>query len=374
MIPLLNLALALILVILLEPLVTYFRDKKHLRQFPNQNCLSGITNLGYILERCGGFRSKNLHQVHLKHPIVRIGPTSLSFSTPGAIRDIYGHSTACIKGDTYLVSSGPHAHVLDVVDKGEHARKRRYMSNVFASRNLETWEYKVVDKIERFASTAGGVLDFRKWSNLFTVEAIVDIAVSRRLGCLENGSDTVANPAPNGGKKSISYIGSLHADRRATTSWRRGRDFDGLLKYMAQEKIRQHNRGDDLDDLVRCMLQDNRGIARDLHAGEVEAELSVLMNAGSDTKAIALTNVMYHLIKFPSALDCLRKELDMVLSNTADRLVTYAQVKNLPYLRACLDESLRLSPPVAFGLNRKTPSEGIIIDGNWLPGGVTVGA
>lgn len=44
----------------------------------------------------------------------------------------------------------------------------------------------------------------------------------------------------------------------------------------------------------------------------------------------------------------------------------------MPFLRACLDESLRLWPPTSHGLPRLTPSEGVNISGEWIPGGVTV--
>ncbi|KAI1396781.1 cytochrome P450 [Hypoxylon fuscum] len=81
---------------------------------------------------------------------------------------------------------------------------------------------------------------------------------------------------------------------------------------------------------------------------------------------------MYYLLRSPKALDRLRGELDTAVEPTHD-IASYAEVKNLPYLRACLDESLRLSPPVAFGLNRKTPPEGMFIDGHWIPGNTTVG-
>jgi benzoate 4-monooxygenase len=33
---------------------------------------------------------------------------------------------------------------------------------------------------------------------------------------------------------------------------------------------------------------------------------------------------------------------------------------------------MRLLPPVSFGLNRKTGPQGLTVDGQWIPGGVTV--
>lgn len=81
---------------------------------------------------------------------------------------------------------------------------------------------------------------------------------------------------------------------------------------------------------------------------------------------------MYFLFKTPAALSRLRDELTAALDGSQE-VAKYANVKNLPYLHACINESLRLLPPVAFGLNRMTPPEGLMIDGNWIPGGTLVG-
>lgn len=42
-------------------------------------------------------------------------------------------------------------------------------------------------------------------------------------------------------------------------------------------------------------------------------------------------------------------------------------------MRACIDEALRMSPPVGTGNGRETPASGITIDGEFLPGDVDVG-
>lgn len=94
------------------------------------------------------------------------------------------------------------------------------------------------------------------------------------------------------------------------------------------------------------------------------------MDAGSDTTAIALTHVLYYLIKNPRSLAILREEVAEVMSEEA--IAPYAKVKNLPYLKACLDESLRLSPPVSRGLERRTPPGGMQIAGETIPGDVAV--
>lgn len=95
------------------------------------------------------------------------------------------------------------------------------------------------------------------------------------------------------------------------------------------------------------------------------------MNAGSDTTAIALTHAMYYLVKNPNKLQRLREELDQHLK-PEEKIPSYASVRDIAYLRACLDESLRLSPPVSFGLQRKTPSKGTVINGEWVAGDTLV--
>jgi cytochrome P450 len=102
--------------------------------------------------------------------------------------------------------------------------------------------------------------------------------------------------------------------------------------------------------------------------------LIVMMNAGSDTTAIAMTNFLYIMMKHPHILAKLRAEIDGALKEEEPnmKVAPYAKVRNLPYLKACIDESLRLWPPTGAGLPRETPEGGTAILGQYIPGGVTV--
>jgi len=80
---------------------------------------------------------------------------------------------------------------------------------------------------------------------------------------------------------------------------------------------------------------------------------------------------MYQLLANPSCLAKLRAEIDAVVE-PSETVVPYDKVRHLPYLRACLDESLRLFPPSTFGLPRRTPKEGAPILGDFIPGETSV--
>jgi benzoate 4-monooxygenase len=215
----------------------------------------------------------------------------------------------------YAAPAGPHASLLDVINKEAHARKRRYMSHALATRNLETWEHKVVDKVRRLirqfdricdeaasaTNTKTGTLDFRKWANLFTVEAIADIALSHKLGCLDRGDDQVTITTADGNEKRIKYIECLHASKRATSTlvwatswfrflrtvltllpgwfrsqWLKGSQFDDMVHHLTRVRVERHRTGETLDDIVHCLIADKNGELRGLDIGEIEAEVGVL--------------------------------------------------------------------------------------------------
>ncbi|KAI0423053.1 cytochrome P450 [Xylaria grammica] len=409
-------SLSLLVYFILIPVFNYVRDPKQLRRFPAYRPLAGITNLVFMFEAAQekSFRSKTLLEKHREHPVLRIGPNSLSYGSYRAIKDIYGHGTKCTKGDFYQTLAGTHFHLADVIDKAEHARKRKVLSAAYALSNLETWEYKVADKVERFIRGAdkactpplklGHVrpdpkdltFDYRAWANYFTLDAIADIGLSERLGFLDQGHDLVKAERMDGTLFEVNYRACLHATARAQSSiawadkwygfnkwltnqlfpsfrryWKLNEGWDGIVYHRATQRLKRYQQGEKLSDFFQCLMEDKEGRPHGLEWGEIVAEVSIMMNAGSDTTAIAMNNAMYWLLRNPDCMAKLRNEIDAVLDD--DEVVApYDKVKHLPYLRACLDEALRITPPTSFGLPRKTPPEGAYVLGDFIPGNTTV--
>lgn len=80
---------------------------------------------------------------------------------------------------------------------------------------------------------------------------------------------------------------------------------------------------------------------------------------------------MHHLLRNPEKLAKLREEIDSSLDPN-EPITSFIEARHLPYLKACVDENLRLTPSIPYGLPRKTPPEGASIAGQWVAGGVTV--
>lgn len=380
----------------------YFRDEKGLRRYPGMNALAPFTNVAFIIASHRGFRSKELQELHAKgHPVLRTGPNSLSYSDPRAIKDIYGHNTKCTKDEQYSILSGTHFHLADVVDKHEHARKRKVLSSAYALKNLEEWEFKVADTTQRMINQfdkrcTGEVVDYRSWTNFFALDAISYIGVSQRLGFLDAGNDRCISTRPDGSRYEVNYRECLYATSRAQSRlawsypnykliiamsklvsptyrklWKLNEGWDGIYLTLANDRLQRYNAGEKLDDFFEALMHDKNGVPHNLEWGEILAEISIMMNAGSTTTAIAMANVMYQLLRNPNCMQRLREEVDSVLDED-EVIAPYEKVKYLPYLRACLDESMRFFPPTSHGLPRQTPAEGANILGDYIPGGVTV--
>ena len=96
--------------------------------------------------------------------------------------------------------------------------------------------------------------------------------------------------------------------------------------------------------------------------------------AGSDTTAITLSSIFYHLLKNMATLIRLRAEIDdAAAQGKLSSPVTFGETQNLVYLKAVINESLRMHSAVGLPLQRLVPVEGAELVGRKFPPGSTVG-
>jgi cytochrome P450 len=105
-----------------------------------------------------------------------------------------------------------------------------------------------------------------------------------------------------------------------------------------------------------------------MNHSEVVDTASILIVGGSETTATLLCGLTYYLVTTPHVLQRLQAEILNAFA-TEDE-IELGTVSRLPYLNSVVEEALRMYPPASSSFPRRTPREGEVIDGKFVPGNV----
>lgn len=295
-------------------LFVYLSRKPSLRDLPALVPFASISDLPYILynafNRASTTRSKALHDAHKNlGPVLVLGPNRISFSCPEAIRDIYGTATKCMKGDQYTTPGGI-PNIFTETNKHEHAVKRKRLSNAFATSNLITWEQKIAKNIHavlvRLDAQKGKTVDWRYLSNLFTLDAILSIGLSRDSGFVRAGTDRTLIEQADGSYRPGNMIPCVRSgnaafepivwsptwfpllrwltmsNRSYRHQWFLSQQWSLIVKQEVHRRMLIEAKGEQLDDIFACLLQDSKGNKLDLDEEEIASEVMILRKFTSD--------------------------------------------------------------------------------------------
>lgn len=157
-----------------------------------------------------------------------------------------------------------------------------------------------------------------------------------------------------------------------------------IMKFV-QERIARHNQPKDSEKMTaqdHPKTQDfleKMVLARDKDPEKVTDYHLFMMGqsnviAGSDTTAISLSSIMYHLLRHPSAFTRLRQEVDdFTAQGRCSEKVTFKESQEMPYFQAVVKEALRMHSATGLPLWRVVPCGGAHISGRFFPEGTTVG-
>lgn len=94
-------------------------------------------------------------------------------------------------------------------------------------------------------------------------------------------------------------------------------------------------------------------ISRGFGDDQINHLLEDLFSAGIDTTTSTINRTMIELMATPQSLTKLKHELDAALDHHQHSFTTTSHIENLPYLQACIKETLRLHPPAPLLLSHR---------------------
>ena len=293
-------------------------------------------------------------------------------------------------------------------DEDYHAKYRRCVNNAFSMSSLVGYEPLVDSTMnafieqtrQRYADT-GRSCKFSKWLQYFAFDVVGELTWSKRLGFVERDQDVdgivafvgafLAYAAPVGQMPFLDLLWEKNPVKLKLQKWGISKKVFAVTRFaLAQaadrvtetEKIKENGFLDEQSgkavDLLMKFTQAQHDHPEFMTDKQVLSSCTSMIFAGSETTAISLSSVFYHLIKHPRVYKKLMDELDEAAQNgtIAERdysKVSWAEAQKLPYLDAVVQESFRMHPAPGLILERVVPPQGMEICGEHIPGGTIVG-
>jgi cytochrome P450 len=344
--------------------------------------MCAITRIPFLWALIHGKQTHNLRRLHkIYGDVVRIAPNELSYTNPSAWKDIYAHRQGKPEMGKYRViySEHPGADHIVIADRENHSRLRKNLSHGFSEASMRQQESLIqsyVDLLmrclEQSSNDGQTPLNMCSWYNWTTFDIIGDLTFGEPFGCLESST---YHPWVSIIMDSI----KLGAYMQALSYVPFGRKLAMLFvpkKLVAKKKA--HHQMTIEKVKRRVELKEERadflgGVLKRKDQGftfpELVSNSSILIFAGSETTATALSAMTYYILKNPSSMATLVHEVRSAFSHNDE--ITINSVGNLKYMLACINETLRMFPPAAVGFSRVVPEGGDFIAGRWVPAGVS---
>ncbi|TGO63717.1 hypothetical protein BCON_0011g00600 [Botryotinia convoluta] len=359
--------------------------------------LARFTRLWYCWEIYKGHFERTNQQLHTRYgPIVRISPHEYSIDDVDAAKVIYSIGGGSFpKTPWYLAWQPPHQtphSLFSELDTHRHSVQRRKVANFYSMSSMVGYE-GYVDKcsellLRHFVESAisGDFVNMQHWLQCYAFDVIGEVTFGKRFGFLDMGEDKdgVFKALDDGGwyctfvglwcwihpwlfplmpnTGGIAYIVKFTAYRIAE----KGK----VLEERRSGDRKEEGTPDFVTRILMASEKDPEKITRD----DLVSTCQSNVGAGSDTTAITLSSVLYHLLKYPHTYQNLRDEIETAAKEgRVSDPITFKEAQGLPYLQAVVKEGLRVHPAVGLGLQRIVPAEGITIANQFIPGGSTVG-
>lgn len=326
-----------------------------------------------------------LQSLHEKYgEIVRIHPTELSFVGPEALHDIFLSRPPLPRPLVGLLAPPTDADDMGAtMNTEDHQRMRRVFHNSFSERALKQQEpfvqehtdilIKRLQDLAEDAEKGSKEVDILEWYSFTSFDVIGDLLFGESFHALENSEQhpwvkTLFTYIKFGVRlTALNNLGPMQQVMRWCTP-------NSLAEKVATHKEFTRDRvdkriaqGELRPDLMSEILQSRDQIG--LSLGELYSNAALIVIAGAQTSALACGSVTWFLLKNPSAMKRLQKEIRGTFRSVKD--ITIASTAKLPYLRAVIQETLRLHPPSPLNMSREVDRPGVIVSGHEMPIGVS---
>lgn len=325
----------------------------------------------------GSWRIRELHEKY--GLVVRIAPDELSYTTSTAWKKIYGQKTPefgkCLDGRGIAPTSVNGVKSMMTEEQDRHGRLRRAILPAFSERSVREQEgflQRYTDKmVEQLRKRCAEPQNMTKWYSLVAFDVVSDLAFGQASGCLDNADQPWLQVIGARAKSLVWFqmlmqLGLEPYMDRIMPKWAAEARKKHLKLTGEKVNARIARGAEDRKDFMSYILDSK---TENLNNTELVIMASTFIVAGSGTAAGGMSGITFLLCQNP---DKYRKLCDEIRSTfTRQEDITIQATSHCEYLKAVIDEGLRMYPPTPSTLPRWVPKGGQEIDGKYVPGGVS---
>ncbi|KAI1346041.1 averantin oxidoreductase [Xylaria sp. FL0043] len=349
--------------------------------------LAAASPLWMVLSYFHGKTPTDLLKAHEKYgPVVRIGPSELSYINPIQWREIYGFKAhghkEFSKDPIYHSGMKPNSAIINA-DKEHHSYVRKLLAHGFSETSLRDQEPvlkefidTMIRKLHEECRNGEQPLDIMTWYNFVVFDFIGYLTFGESFDCLTTGT-------------LHTWVGIFFSQARSLSFAQMSTRLPYLLRRPFTHRFLPQKVKEDLKT-IRALNVEKVGhrlknqppvpdfmdkLIEAFNSGKIspdqlEGNAEILIAAGSETTATALSGLTWLLLKNPRVLEKLKREIRTRFQHPDE--ITLAGVNECKYLLGCIEETLRVYPPSPQPHHRIIPAGGAMVNGEFLPAGTSV--
>ncbi|KAF3763682.1 cytochrome P450 [Cryphonectria parasitica EP155] len=317
---------------------------------------------------------KDLHDTY--GPVVRFGPTDLSYASAQAWQDIHGPKVT-EKAQEFFPQPVNNTLSILTTDQECHTRYRRLFAPAFSERALKQQQHlfkKYVDllmyKISEVGNDGNEPVEMTQLLNFTTFDVMAELCFGQNLDLLANNEYSPWVRAIFESLKMLPFVSVICYYPVLNTIFTRfepkwvTKQRVAHCRHSAERVDKRLEMGSDQPDVWNLVMEASEK-GKGLTIEEMHSNSEIFMLAGSETTATLLSGAIYYLLCDQKRLNMLVEEVRSSFHHLDD--INFDSLANLKYLNACLKEALRVYPPVPIGSPRLVLPGGSVICGKWVP-------
>ncbi|KAK7429582.1 hypothetical protein QQZ08_003962 [Neonectria magnoliae] len=354
----------------------------HLRRFPGPFWAKITKGYGIYANRDGKMHEEYDRLLHKYGPFVRIGPDEILHTAIDAVTEVHGLHSKCVKGNFYsAMEYGEHRvpNLDAIVDKAEHRSRRQVWDKAFNGKAIEAREQPIRDVICEWLAKVdelnGKPVNWTLFASLISFDITGRVGFSTDFGGVRASTKSIFQRYIQSLFRMMADVGhqpwiislskrSLLPDSSDVVG------FEDFARKLIAQRLKDT---EPKEDIVHYFIEDFKSEKPKafLTMDHLETDAQAILIGAADSSYSPITFCFRHLILNPGTIDRLRIELAPLFNRSQKNGFANADLaRSTPFLDAVIHETMRLHNPTCTSATKRTPPEGLFLDGIHIPGNV----